>query len=149
MVALLNQPNEAVPPLHRHLPVTMQHLVPQLGDLVARISYMSKVLLSFAMLVGVLLSPAAATAAVHINKEVAVVHSPDTRECVFFQLSGVTEADPSTPGVPWFAVPKTHVGYKEVFATLMLARATGRPLNHVATSGAVACGHAAVLNLSL
>ena len=90
-----------------------------------------------------------ALALTHTDKTVEVVHSPDTRECVFFRLTGVTQADPVTPGVSWFAVPKTHAGYKEIVAILLQARATGAPLQHVATTGAVACGHAEVSSLSL
>jgi hypothetical protein len=88
--------------------------------------------------------PVAAFALVHENKEVSLFHSPDTRECVFFQLNGVSEADPVTPGVSWFAIPKTHAGYKEIVAALVLARHTGKPLRWVAT-----CGHAAVHNIGL
>jgi hypothetical protein len=61
---------------------------------------------------------------------------------VFFQLSGVSEADPAAPNV-WFAVPKTHAGFKEIVAMLLAARMSGA-LVSVSTTGAVACGHAAV-----
>jgi len=95
------------------------------------------------------LAPAIAWSAVHLNKTVAVVHSPDSRECIFFQLDGVAEADPITPANPWFAVPKTHNGYKEIVAALLMLRATGAPLQQVTTGGALACGYPAVSNLSL
>src|SRR5687767_8704333 len=58
------------------------------------------------------LIPTGAIAAVHANREVAAFHAPDTRDCSFFQLVGVSEADPAVPGNPWFAVPKSHMGYK-------------------------------------
>ena len=103
----------------------------------------------FPVLLAACFAPAIACSAVHPNRTVSVVHSPDTRECIFFQLDGVAEADPIAPGNPWFAVPKTHNGYKEIVATLLMARATGAPLQQVTTSGALACGHSAVLNLSL
>jgi len=95
------------------------------------------------------LAPSVAWSATHANKTVSVVHSPDSRECIFFQLDGVAEADPISPGNPWFAVPKTHNGYKEIVAALLMLRTTGAPLQQVTTSGALACGHAAVLNLAL
>lgn len=85
--------------------------------------------------------------ATHYDKPVLIVHSPDTRDCVFFQLSGVTVADPVTPGVPWFALPKTHLGYKEIVSMLLMARVTGKTIT-VATSGGLACGHAEILNAS-
>jgi hypothetical protein len=95
------------------------------------------------------LAPTIALSATHTNKTVSVVHSPDSRECIFFQLDGVAEADPASAANPWFAVPKTHNGYKEIVAALLLVRATGAPVQQVTTSGALACGHPAVANLSL
>jgi hypothetical protein len=77
------------------------------------------------------------------------VHSPDTRECTFFIINGVSESDPITPNSPWFAAPKTHPGYKDIVATLLMARATGMPLQHVSTTGAVACGHAEISSVSI
>jgi hypothetical protein len=85
----------------------------------------------------------------HTNRTVTVVHSPDQRECTFFILSGISESDPVTPGNPWFAVSKNHSGYKEIVATLLMARATGAPLQHVTTTGAAVCGHAEVASLSI
>jgi hypothetical protein len=85
----------------------------------------------------------------HASKEVLVIHSPDDRECLFFQLSGVVEADPITPSVSWFAVPKTHPGYKEIFGLLSMARLSSKALTHVATNGKLACGHAAVQSVAL
>lgn len=107
---------------------------------------MYRSLACIAFLCPVLAWPAAA----HQNRTVAIVHSPDSRECTFFRLTDVTEADPvSYAGNPWFAVPKTHTGYKEIVATLLLARATGMPLAHVVTTSALACGHAEVGSLSI
>jgi hypothetical protein len=108
----------------------------------ARLSTLVKVVLALSL-------PMPMLASAHYNKEVTVVHSPDTRQCTFFMLSGVSEAAPVAPGDPWFAVPKSHAGYKEILAVLLLARTTGKALTHVATSGALACGHAAVISLSM
>lgn len=89
-------------------------------------------------------------AAVHSGKALAVIHSPDDRPCVFFRLTGVAEADPVAPGIEWFALPKTHPGYKEILALLLTARATGQPLGHVTTTGTLTCGtHVSVLSVSL
>lgn len=87
--------------------------------------------------------PGLASAATHNAKQVATVHSPDARECVFFLLTGVAEADPVVPGSSWFAVSKTHAGFKEIVSILLMARVTKEPVS-VVTSGAAACGHAAV-----
>lgn len=86
---------------------------------------------------------------VHVNKMVARIHSGDSRACFFFQLNGVSEADPVVPGDYWFAIPQSNAGYKDAVAILMLARATGMPLAHVKTTGGLACGLAEVSNLSL
>src|SRR5689334_10571203 len=94
----------------------------------------------------VLLSPLA-FGAIH-DGQVSILFPPDTRECTFFQLSGVTEADPVVPGNPWFAVPKTHLGYKEIFVVLLTARSNGRTIT-VQTDGTTACGHAAVLFVTM
>lgn len=87
-------------------------------------------------------------AAVHTQGIVVQIANPDDRPCIFFRLSGVAEADPVLPGQPWFAVPKTHGGYKEIVATLMIARSTQDPIYQVLTSGAVACGYAEVLSIA-
>ncbi len=84
-----------------------------------------------------------AVAVTHGFKQVSVVHSPDHRECAFFMLDGVAEPDPVAAGNVWFAVPKSHGGYKEIMAMLMLARVAGRQV-HVTTTGSVSCGGAAV-----
>jgi hypothetical protein len=86
----------------------------------------------------------------HNNKSVSVVYSPDERECIFFTLDGVTQADASVmQNNEWFAVPKTHAGYKEIAAMLLMARATGTPLQHVLTTGGTACGLVEVRSLSI
>lgn len=105
--------------------------------------------LSSAAMLGALLTPTLAVGAVHANKNVSILQSPDTRECVFFKLSGVAEADAATPGVAWFAIHKSHAGYKDVVAMLILARTADIPLAQVTTTGTVVCGHAAVLSVSL
>jgi hypothetical protein len=84
-----------------------------------------------------------AWAVYHANLTVADVHSPDARTCTFFMLTGVGQADPVNPGSPWFGVPKTHAGYREIVSILMAARLTGRPVN-VTTTGQVVCGVAGV-----
>ncbi len=79
----------------------------------------------------------------HTGKTVEVLHSPDGGNCAFFMLTGIRQADPVVPNGQWFAVPQTHVGYKEMLAILMVARLDGRPIT-VVTTGDIACGHAGV-----
>jgi hypothetical protein len=88
---------------------------------------------------------AGASATVHSNRLVGRIETPDmTRACIFFSLQGVTEADPIASGNPWFTVPANHPGFKEIYATLLAARATGSLIS-VYTTGTVAAtcsGHA-------
>lgn len=53
------------------------------------------------------------------------VLGPDsTRPCGFFTLQGVPILDPQSG--PWAAIPKSHLGYKEIMATLLVASAAQR-----------------------
>lgn len=65
-----------------------------------------------------------------------IVRSPDGRPCTFFQLSGVAVADPVVPASPWFVIPQSAVGYKEMLAMLMTAKITGAKI-YVTTTGTV------------
>jgi hypothetical protein len=84
----------------------------------------------------------AATAADFVNKTVGNIRGPDGRPCTFFTLEGVSEADPGTPGTPWFALRQASPGYEENLAILISAKLTGRPIQ-VTTAGVVAggCNH--------
>jgi hypothetical protein len=66
------------------------------------------------------LTQLAGMATTHSIKQVGVIHSPDSRQCTFFTLTGVTEADSVYPGSEWFAVPKGHEGYKEIVSFLAI-----------------------------
>jgi len=63
----------------------------------------------------------------------------DNRACVFFQLTGVTEADPVAPGQSWFALPKSTPNFQEIYAELLSAKMAGKNID-VITDGTVACG---------
>jgi len=62
--------------------------------------------------------------------------------CYYFLLTGVTEADPSVPGNPRFAIPNTGANAKEMYATLLSARASGTSITRVLTGGSTVCGTA-------
>lgn len=83
----------------------------------------------------------AASAADFWDKPVAIVRGPDSRPCTFFQLVGVSTADPLTPNLPWMMLRQASPGYKENLALLMSAKLTGAHVN-VSTTGAVVpeCG---------
>ena len=94
------------------------------------------------------LHPAAAPAqTVHENKIVADLIEDGTRACLFFQLDGVSSADPAAPAV-WFAVPRTHMAFSELFAMLLTARILQLPIR-VNTTGTVSCGFATVDGITI
>lgn len=71
---------------------------------------------------------------------VGSIEMPDpARNCLFFELTGVAEADPAVPGSAWMAIPATQNGYSQIVAFLLWARSTGTPIG-VVTSGAAATG---------
>jgi hypothetical protein len=74
---------------------------------------------------------------------IAQVQSPNYNEdCVWFTLVGVPQADPILPNSPWFALPRTQIGYSEIYAILLAAKLSGSSLNVVTTGAAAggACG---------
>jgi hypothetical protein len=83
--------------------------------------------------------PGTAGSVNHEAKTVALIGSPDDRPCLFFMLRDGAEADAVVPGNSWFAVPKTHNGYKEIVSILITAHLSGKVVN-VYTTGAVAAG---------
>jgi len=83
------------------------------------------------------------------GKSIGYLGGGDSRPCVFFNLVGVSPADPALPGVDWFVLPKTHPQFKESFALLMAAKLTGKLIN-VTTTGLIdPCGHAQVASVAL
>jgi hypothetical protein len=88
---------------------------------------------------------AAASPPSYSNKQVDLIQ-PDhpNSDCFYFTLQGVAVADPAIVASPWFAVDRTtHKGAKELYATLLTAKASGL-LVDVWTSGATVCGYAGV-----
>jgi hypothetical protein len=104
-----------------------------------RRSFVFSIVLALSLLVA-----GPADAVVHqINKSVGVIMPPDYRDCVFFQLVGVSVPDPGVSTSPWIAIPRSQVGFKEIYALLLWAKGSGTNIT-VETSGeAVAsCGGA-------
>lgn len=87
-----------------------------------------------AAVAGALVLATAAHAGWQINKTPTAVFADGSRDCVFFMLDGVAEADPVRPGAPWFALQRSHPHFSELFALLLTARANRVPLN-VETNG--------------
>ena len=88
-------------------------------------------------------SPASATT---WNNQIIGVLTIDTRPCLFFQLTGVAQADPVVPNSPEFAVPTTAANYQTMVSMLLSAKLSGKPLL-VVTDGTVSCGYATVVGL--
>ncbi|HYI40564.1 MAG TPA: hypothetical protein VE053_09625 [Allosphingosinicella sp.] len=103
---------------------------------------MKKLLLAASTLL-LALQPAAAPAqAVHDYKTMFDILQDGTRPCLFFKLNGVTTADPAVAG-EWFAVPRYHLAFAEVFALIVTARTLNLTVR-VTTNGATSCGVATV-----
>jgi hypothetical protein len=101
------------------------------------------VALSFSCLVTM---PAQAAIAEHFGKTIAFLEVADS-PCIFFQLTGATQANPIVPGGVWFAFSKTQDNYKEMYAMLLTMRVSGTPVTRVLTDGGVVCGVAKVLTI--
>jgi hypothetical protein len=92
-----------------------------------------------------------ASAAEFWNKQVRDVHGGDGRPCVFFTLQNPGQSDPIAAdpviagGSGWFALPKSHVTFKESYALLLTSKLTKAPI-HVVTTGVLIseCGHVGV-----
>lgn len=77
----------------------------------------------------------------HLNRTIEELQPPQAgTECVFFRVSGSTLADPAVPGSgPYFALGRTHVGFKEIYALLLATYSNGGTIS-VKTTGAEAGG---------
>ena len=76
----------------------------------------------------------------HQAKRVSMLQAPPSNgACLYFQLQGVAAADPAVNGNPFFAVPATHPGYREIYATLLAAKLSEIPV-YVTATGALAGG---------
>lgn len=96
---------------------------------------MKTIVKAFLVAAALLAGSAPATAeTTHATKRVIALHMDDYRPCAFFRLEGVGEADPVKPGAPWFAVPRTHPAFNEIFALLLTAKATNLPVT-ISTAG--------------
>ncbi|MCG8506344.1 MAG: hypothetical protein MI755_17200 [Sphingomonadales bacterium] len=95
------------------------------------------------------LTAAPVNAVSHLDKSVTVIQSVQySRLCSFFQLEGVSEADPAVPGNAWSALPQDHPGYDELVAMIISAKAGGRKID-VFTDGNIACDIARVRMIRL
>ncbi len=78
--------------------------------------------------------------ATHSDKAISIVQSPTpTNDCLYFTLVGVAQADPISANNPWFAVPRSHSGFKESLAILLAAKLSQQRVT-VETTGTVAGG---------
>ena len=89
-----------------------------------------------------------AALAEHFNKTISLLEVADSN-CIFFQLSGVTEANPVKPNGAWFAIERNQGNAKEMYALLLSVRLSGNTLARVLTTGTLACGEATVGTIDL
>lgn len=85
----------------------------------------------------------------HFSKTVSILQTDAVSSCYFFQLSGVTQANPVVANGVWFAIDKTKANAQELYAVILGAKLTGISLYRVLTNGDVACGQASVLTVDL
>jgi len=100
--------------------------------------------IAFSLAIG--MAPAQAADSEHNDKSISTLYTHATSTCVFFQLNGVTEANPGIANSPWFAIEKTN---KESYAQLLSARVAEKPLKRVYSDGTVLCGVAKVMVIEL
>lgn len=68
------------------------------------------------------------------GRQIGRVFMPDDRDCIFFTLAGDPVLEPSVANTPWLAVPRSQNGFREIYAFLLWAKATGTSVD-VYTSG--------------
>src|SRR5262249_15344953 len=108
---------------------------------------MKRVAMSSIVLLAVL-APNGEAQTTHTGAHIGTVQSPEpNRDCFFFTLVGVTKAEPQVNPTqlndPWFAVPRTHLGFREILAIVLTASSLVRSVE-VLTTGSAACGEAGV-----
>jgi hypothetical protein len=85
-------------------------------------------------------NPTTVLAAAYVNATITFVQSPTpAADCLYFQLSGVTQADPIAPNNAWFAIPSSQNGYSGIYAMIIAAKMASAPVS-VITTGALAGG---------
>lgn len=94
------------------------------------------------------MSSAQAALAEHFGKTISLLEAADS-SCIFFQLSGVTEANPAVPSGVWFGIDKNQGNAKEMYALLLSARISGTSLARVLTNEQLVCGVSKVLAIDL
>ncbi len=61
-----------------------------------------------------------ATAASYNLATVTFLEAPTSAQnCLYFELTGIAQADPIVPSVAWFAIPNTHNGFTQIYAMLL------------------------------
>lgn len=86
-------------------------------------------------------NPTAALAQTSYNNiTITLVQSPTPGgDCLYFELSGITQADPIVPNNAWFAIPSSQNGYNGIYAMVIAAKLAAAPIS-VTTTGALAGG---------
>ena len=85
----------------------------------------------------------------HYDKTVLLLQTDAVSSCIFFRLNGVSEANPAVPNDVFFAIDMTKPNAKEMYASILSARASGNHIYRVLTNGEIACGKAKVLTVDL
>ena len=81
------------------------------------------------------------------DRQVGVLQSVAGADCVFFTLVGVAEADPARPGDPWFSMPRSQSGAKDLYAMLLAAKLSGQAVT-VQTTGSTSSSCAGYVSIA-
>ena len=84
-------------------------------------------------------SGTANAAVIHDQKSVSTVQASTNTDCIYFQLEGVSQADPVVPNEPWFTVSAANPAKDSILSLALAAYASGSTVR-VSTSGNTACG---------
>jgi len=86
------------------------------------------------------LTPTPSSAAQLYTATIAQLQAPSfNQDCIWFTLTGITQADPSVPNSPWFALARTQTGFTEIYAMLLATKMSGATIA-ILTTGASAGG---------
>ncbi len=91
----------------------------------------------------VLASPLSFATEIHDFKKVETVSSSTNKECTYFSLVGVNEADPVVENEGWFALEISNPAHDVSISILLAAYASGKEVR-VSSDGTIKCGFAGV-----
>jgi len=124
--------------------------LPRIASAYQKGKRMTRHILFLGLTIGIVIhSPVAMATGQTRDSTVHGLVPPDSRPCAFFTLDGVAEADPVSPGNPWFALPQSAAGYKEAYSLLLAAALSGKTVRVFTTGATISTcsGYVGVVNV--